>query len=197
MQESAYSELLELIAVHQEIENKVIKQVKPALKSIIKGFFADHPEVSKVVWDQFTPYFNDGEPCVFQVGEPSVWLNPDVLNTDGAKINFFNENFPEDYMKWEYKNGLSDKDKVKEFSKFCSPSTNQDDEDEVGPYEDGEEGLGVWSFHSDKESKFKTDFSELMDTINKLEPYMQSVFGDHVRVSCDRQGFHISDCYHD
>lgn len=30
------------------------------------------PEVEYVQWDQYTPYFNDGEPCVFSVGEVGV-----------------------------------------------------------------------------------------------------------------------------
>lgn len=29
-----------------------------------------HPEVTGIAWTQYTPYFNDGDPCVFSVGEP-------------------------------------------------------------------------------------------------------------------------------
>ena len=30
------------------------------------------PEVKKIRWEQFTPYFNDGDPCEFNVHEPAV-----------------------------------------------------------------------------------------------------------------------------
>jgi hypothetical protein len=28
------------------------------------------PYIAKLGWTQYTPYFNDGDPCVFSVGEP-------------------------------------------------------------------------------------------------------------------------------
>lgn len=35
----------------------------------------DRPEVLGVGWAQYTPYFNDGEPCVFGIGEPYIALD--------------------------------------------------------------------------------------------------------------------------
>ena len=32
----------------------------------------DIPSVESIIWDQYTPYFNDGEPCEFRVGEVRV-----------------------------------------------------------------------------------------------------------------------------
>jgi hypothetical protein len=31
--------------------------------------FATIPGLQRIMWTQYTPYFNDGEPCVFSVGE--------------------------------------------------------------------------------------------------------------------------------
>ena len=36
------------------------------------------PGVAAVVWDQYTPYFNDGEPCEFSVREPRIVFDVDV-----------------------------------------------------------------------------------------------------------------------
>lgn len=36
-------------------------------KKLFNLFWKNHPTIKAVVWVQYTPYFNDGEPCVFQV----------------------------------------------------------------------------------------------------------------------------------
>lgn len=38
---------------------------------IIKLFFEECPKVQAVVWNQYTPYFNDGDECVFSVNSPT------------------------------------------------------------------------------------------------------------------------------
>lgn len=45
------------------------------------------PIIRAVGWDQYTPYYNDGESCVFRVGEPSLSLIcdiPDNYQPDGS-----------------------------------------------------------------------------------------------------------------
>jgi len=40
-------------------------------------------EVDSVRWEQYTPYFNDGDPCYFSVHEPRVkLLHPEDANDD-------------------------------------------------------------------------------------------------------------------
>ena len=43
-------------------------ELQQALQEMLKG----HPTVKGVMWLQYTPYFNDGEPCEFSVQEPAV-----------------------------------------------------------------------------------------------------------------------------
>ena len=48
------------------------------MNSFIEGFapfFAANPDVEGVLWEQYTPYFNDGDTCEFGVREPIVILN--------------------------------------------------------------------------------------------------------------------------
>lgn len=40
---------------------------KEALKEAFMDYFDKYPGVKGVVWAQYTPYFNDGEQCVFRV----------------------------------------------------------------------------------------------------------------------------------
>ena len=45
-----------------------------AVKEAVHEFLSEHKNVKAVKWSQYTPYFNDGEACVFQVYEPEfLW----------------------------------------------------------------------------------------------------------------------------
>lgn len=43
------------------------KKTNEFLFSIFKEFFERNPEVNVIYWTQYTPYFNDGDPCYFSV----------------------------------------------------------------------------------------------------------------------------------
>lgn len=43
---------------------------KTAVASLFKAFFEEYPQVKAVGWKQYTPHFNDGDPCTFSVHEP-------------------------------------------------------------------------------------------------------------------------------
>lgn len=47
-------------------------EVEKAVKDTLKEFFAMYPEVKKIRWTQYTPFFNDGDPCVFGIRELEV-----------------------------------------------------------------------------------------------------------------------------
>ena len=39
------------------------------VRSAIQDFFTQNPDIKTLWWTQYTPYFNDGEACVFGIGE--------------------------------------------------------------------------------------------------------------------------------
>jgi hypothetical protein len=41
--------------------------------------FVDHPEVACVHWKQYTPSYNDGDPCTFTLRGPSVWQSKEPM----------------------------------------------------------------------------------------------------------------------
>jgi hypothetical protein len=47
---------------------------KDALREHFAALFAAHPDVAGIRWTQYTPHFNDGEPCTFGVNEPDLLL---------------------------------------------------------------------------------------------------------------------------
>lgn len=60
----------ELTALKKEFQEKS----KETLKEIFKLFFQNNPQVKAVVWSQYTPYFNDGDPCTFSVYDIEYFL---------------------------------------------------------------------------------------------------------------------------
>lgn len=41
------------------------------LNKVFNVFWNDNPEVKVIIWEQYAPYYNDGEPCVFGVKDLS------------------------------------------------------------------------------------------------------------------------------
>lgn len=58
-----------LIARIKAAQEAFQKEAQEELGKSFKKFFEDHPEVASVQWEQYTPYFNDGETCYFGVRE--------------------------------------------------------------------------------------------------------------------------------
>jgi hypothetical protein len=60
----------ELKAKLKEIEKarkKFAEEAVGCLKEVLKGIMEEHPEVLKIRWRQYAPYFNDGERCEFGI----------------------------------------------------------------------------------------------------------------------------------
>lgn len=61
---------IEKFKAKQEKYNQILaKDCRKILHPYIKDFMGKNPEITGIRWEQFTPYFNDGEPCVFRIYE--------------------------------------------------------------------------------------------------------------------------------
>jgi hypothetical protein len=63
------STMAQIKAMKAEYQKKIETEGKAALKEEFTAFFRDNPKITAVRWRQYTPYFNDGDPCTFGVGE--------------------------------------------------------------------------------------------------------------------------------
>jgi len=59
----------ELTALKEAYDTKLSEEGEDAVKELFKELFDKHPQLVSVTWQQYTPYFNDGDPCYFRVGE--------------------------------------------------------------------------------------------------------------------------------
>lgn len=51
------------------VDQKPLEELSPLMQAVL-----DDPGVARFGWRQYTPYFNDGDPCVFGVRE--LWADP-------------------------------------------------------------------------------------------------------------------------
>jgi hypothetical protein len=56
-----------LVAGMEAAKAKVKEAGAAAVGALFKQFFAEYPSVTAIGWTQYTPHFNDGEPCEFSV----------------------------------------------------------------------------------------------------------------------------------
>jgi hypothetical protein len=66
--------LEDLRKMKTEYQEALKSSAKDALREHFAGLFAAHPDVAGIRWTQYTPHFNDGEPCTFRVNEADVLL---------------------------------------------------------------------------------------------------------------------------
>jgi hypothetical protein len=60
------------------------KEAANLVKPMLQEFVASNPQVKAVVWRQYTPYFNDGEPCEFSVHDPEFFFEGEDPEEDNG-----------------------------------------------------------------------------------------------------------------
>jgi hypothetical protein len=56
-----------LIQAKKQYDATLQKDGEKAVKDRLKEVFATRPEIKAIRWRQYTPYFNDGDECVFHL----------------------------------------------------------------------------------------------------------------------------------
>jgi len=79
------------IQEYNDFRSAFQKRAQEKFKEVFKEFWEENPRINTVVWTQYAPYFNDGEPCVFSI----------------HTITFSNATEPDDIsdLNWEEYNG--------------------------------------------------------------------------------------------
>lgn len=71
----------------RKLQEEMQTNAVAVLSSKFKDAFDKHPELEAVVWAQYAPYFNDGEPCVFNVHELCFKLNEEGQIAMGSALS--------------------------------------------------------------------------------------------------------------
>ena len=185
---------------YQELRNK-IAEAKRVMEETAKGLFAEmsaelfneNPTLTSFGWNQYTPYFNDGDECVFRCNGSyptvSMAIDGDVLSYDSnsgdLEINGEEVRSQETYVRvfkdmFKGMKGGAEAASIIERGKTVSydPATGD-------VTKDGVKVKSHVEYRSMLDGLEKT-VSTFMDTFEDED--MKVMFGDHVQVVVHRDG---------
>jgi hypothetical protein len=186
-----FSQLQKSAQTLQEEFDRVTSEFKTKMQEMFtdmtKSFFEAAPEIKAVIWSQYTPYFNDGDECIFGINE----------------MNFLTE-YSEDATLPRYVYDL-DNEEIDGISVFDINASQEN----LEYYTDAIKRYGDSSYYQQKiksiEEALKNprhdEISKLCKGLSRViidnEDLMKSVFGDHVIVILTPNGSSTEDCEHD
>lgn len=155
----------------EKLQEEIRDKAKVTMQSVFKDFFEKYPEVRFLYWNQYTPYFNDGEECYFSVNDlyagNQLAVDEEVSGYDLENYKYlpFLEEptsvdrrfYPEESQKWD--NLDSD---VKERAKM-----------------------------------YGRDYEALANFISSLDEHLKVMFGDHVEIIVNREGIQVNEFSHE
>jgi hypothetical protein len=138
-----FKEFLESVNKQKkELEKKIQSEGQALLKGMFKEFFHNHPEAKAIVWTQYTPYWSDGEDCIFSVNTPILVAHVGAIQNDVLKLlrrKAWTENDVPDDEPYEDKNIFDNEDACVSVildminsSNTCEPSYYSHDRTEAG-----------------------------------------------------------------
>lgn len=81
---------MEQLARLADEKQRYQEKAKSILKDCLKDFMVVHPQVKAFGWVQYTPYFNDGEPCEFSLHEIGFTLK-DLTEEELNETRYFDD----------------------------------------------------------------------------------------------------------
>lgn len=159
----------QLLSEQAELKRKFQEQAQEMFKGVTKEFFEKNPGVTAVVWTQYTPYFNDGETCVFRVNDPTFTNAPDPEN-----------------CRWGEYDGDEDGVWATDNISYVLTSGRE-------YYAETRDAI-LASGGVDIDS---CEAFHRMINSSEMEDIFLAMFGDHVQVVATREGFEVTDYEHD
>jgi len=186
------SDTLEFSITERKIDGQVYMGDQNTTPQITKDqflFLLDRvlnlPRVKAVVWDQYTPYFNDGDACIFSVREPRIIFEGGVSTDedDEDDVDLFNG-----YR--EYGTGYSASELWK-----ALPGVGYD------YWLPGRAGLDLTkvTFTANDGQNYQDHYEALkaFAQTDSWERVALTNFGDHAEVTATKDGFSVETYEHD
>jgi hypothetical protein len=86
---SAEESVAAAIVTIKAAKDEAAKHVKDAVREAVKAVFASDDKVTAIRWRQYTPYFNDGDACVFGLHGVEASVGGD--DGGGGEDGFFDD----------------------------------------------------------------------------------------------------------
>ena len=162
----------------RQVPQKPLSELEPLMRAVLADDYID-----SFGWTQYTPYFNDGEPCVFSVGEPWFRTIDDVKgktsDPDDDEYDYEDDD--------SYTVGYGGHPTLgKQNYEWDNPRDWDNRRKVYGPYE------------GNHQASFMV-CSALADAINSaaFEDVLLEAFGDHAQVTVRATGITVDSYEHD
>ena len=161
-----------LVSEIKEMQSKFREQGQELIREAFKEFFQNYPNVKSIWWEQYTPYFNDGEPCEFSRHDAHFYLES------------FSSPELEKYCEDHFNDSSYEGHELALGRLITRPSYYKD--------------TPVIEVSDDEVSCYNA-FNQLIKCLwaRELESLFQDLFSDHVRVIVTRSGVETEEVEHD
>lgn len=176
---SACKSLIDDIKEKTEAINKtkkeLVEKLRPDFKELFTPFLEKYPQVTHLKWNQYTPYFNDGESCTFSVNDLFGFLGTEEEDDyEGSLPDYYVEQVAE-YRTTGINSAWSEWTKTRVVEKNAEYP----------------EDISV-SLQMDK------DFDALVKAFDQIpDDIMLELFGDHTEITVTREGLDVEEYSHD
>lgn len=82
-----------------KIKAEIQKDSEELFDQYCKDIFQNNPKLKSFSWSQYTPYFNDGSPCIFHANTHYIKVNGESLD----ESNWYQKRNIINYGKWDNK----------------------------------------------------------------------------------------------
>lgn len=179
-----FSALLEKKA---NLEEQIKAEAKEVFSNSAKEIFEQYgDQVATFGWQQYTPYFNDGDPCEFSKGEIFIY-SPQEIEDEDKDISY-----------WESEGIFGYRGNSKTLHKHKETGETTD----YIPYNREARETPTHLYESVPNPDYDPDLDKAKDAVIKLcnlidEDTALALFGDHTTVIVKPTGVETDDCEHE
>lgn len=174
--------LVELNKKRDDLNQKLII----SMKEIFSEFLERNPKIEYITWTQYTPYFNDGDECVFSVHDMFMKLTNDdyeVCHPYDLEIRY---DKPDSYI-YDIAEG-----KEHLYKKYYTVDACKK---QIAEYLDM---LTQLDMTEDELIELNNNFNDFKNIISQLnDDVFKAAFGDHCVVMASKNGFNVEEYEHD
>jgi hypothetical protein len=163
------------LAAFEEKKKSFVAELQKEFPTMFVDLFKQAPKLKSVSWTQYTPYFNDGDTCEFDVHASDLYVN-------GISEDYGHDDDTEVSIKIHaYKQLLTEED----------VHINKEVANKCGLHWYASKGIGERGLCYNE--KYDADVANAVKEISEIltsipEELMKDLFGDHALVTIDASG---------
>lgn len=183
-----------------ELRAQAQAKFKQLIKPELLSFMRSHPELYSMKFQVYTPYFNDGDPCVLRVNEPDVvFINLDAAAKYLSMNSYYVKSHTSTYLAFEPTRYIEKffENEEQRRNKILEDNTFEEIEGEDYNEEDSPVCILETSSYSLVDGDLKNDLDLLYQILQDNDESLVAAFGDHVEIIVTQNNVHIYEYSHD